>query len=201
MFSSELSTGFDEGDRLVGCYNPKWHKLSHHNILWFNIVVGTKCSGLGDKEIPLECPKCHKSEIIVIDSRDVDENTIRRRRECSKCNYRFTTYEKVEPVRFTVQKKDGSVEPYDRTKMIKGMSLATEKRNIGSEKLDEVADRIEHKLVRTGKSVIPSRRIGDAVICELKELDDVAYLRFASVYKEFRSGKSFEKEIKKLNKE
>lgn len=146
------------------------------------------------------CPKCHKDDIAVIDSRDVDGESIRRRRQCSKCGYRFTTYEKVEPVRFTVQKKSGNVEPYDRVKVLRGLQIATEKRDISKERLEEIVDAIEQKLIRTGKSVIPSRKIGDLVISQLRNLDEVAYLRFASVYKEFCSKKSFAKELEKLEK-
>lgn len=148
----------------------------------------------------MDCPKCHKEDLTVIDSRDVDSNSIRRRRQCDKCGLRFTTYEKIEPIKITVLKKAGGVEPYDRSKVISGMQLATEKRHIDKNTLGKIADRIEQKLIETGKTVIPSKKIGDLVIAELKELDEVAYLRFASVYKEFCSGKSFERELEKLNK-
>lgn len=148
----------------------------------------------------MDCPKCHKAELTVIDSRDVDNDSVRRRRECDNCGFRFTTYEKIEPIKITVLKKDGSLEPYDRNKVIKGMRIATEKRDISTDTLEEVTDKIEQKLIETGESVIPSKIIGDLVIAELKELDEVAYLRFASVYKEFRSPKSFKRELEKLSK-
>jgi len=148
----------------------------------------------------VECPKCRQNSTAVIDSRDVEHNSVRRRRECEACNYRFTTYEKAEPVKFTVAKKDGQVEPYQRQKMIRGMRIAIEKRGIGDEVLEEVADRIEQKIIAQNLENVPSTKIGDLVIKELRSLDEIAYLRFTSVYKEFKTRRSFEKELAKLNK-
>ena len=146
----------------------------------------------------MNCPRCHNSDIEVIDTRDCDSDCVRRRRECVKCHYRFTTYERIEPIKLSVQKRSGGVEPYNREKVIRGMKIATEKRDIDVAELEEIADRIEQKLIETGKPMVPSRKIGNLVIKELKELDEVSYLRFASVYKGFCSGKSFEKELEKL---
>jgi len=146
----------------------------------------------------VRCPKCQQSETSVIDSRDVEHNSIRRRRECEPCRYRFTTYEKIEPVRFTVIKKDGRAEPYDRSKIIRGITIATEKRGVGDEILEEIADKIEQKIIASGKNEVPSTKIGDLVIKELRLLDEVAYLRFTSVYKSFKNRRSFARELAKL---
>ncbi len=147
----------------------------------------------------MECPKCRHHNTAVIDSRDVEHNSVRRRRECETCRYRFTTYEKAEPVKFMVAKKDGKVEPYQRQKMIRGMRIAIEKRGIGDEILEEVADRIEQKIISQNQDSVPTTKIGDLVVKELRQLDEIAYLRFTSVYKEFKTRRSFEKELAKLN--
>ncbi|HOE74582.1 MAG TPA: transcriptional regulator NrdR [bacterium] len=146
------------------------------------------------------CPKCHKDNIAVIDSRDTDDESIRRRRQCVKCRYRFTTYERIEPIKFMVTKKDGSSEPYDRNKVIRGISLATEKRGISPRTIERLVDSIEQQLIQAGEGTITSRNIGDLVIKHLKKLDEVSYIRFASVYKVFRTPKAFANELKKLNK-
>lgn len=145
------------------------------------------------------CPKC-KNETSVIDSRDIDDIIIRRRRECDNCDYRFTTYERIEPVSINVVKRDGSLQAYDRDKIKRGIALAVQKRTISEQEIDDIIDRIESKLFEIGESAIPSRKIGELAIKELRNLDDVAYLRFASVYKSFQSAKSFKKELEKLTK-
>jgi len=145
------------------------------------------------------CPKC-KSETYVIDSRDVEQAVIKRRRECAQCEHRFTTFERIEPITITVLKRDGTLEPYDREKVKRGIELAAQKRTISQPSIDEIIDRLEVKLAEIGKSEIPSRKIGELVINELRQVDEVAYLRFASVYKAFRSIKSFEKELAKLTR-
>jgi len=152
------------------------------------------------KGVVVLCPKCHKDNIAVIDSRDTDDESIRRRRQCVKCRYRFTTYERIEPIKFMVTKKDGSSEPYDRSKVIRGISLATEKRGISPRTIERLVDSIEQQLIQAGESTITSRNIGDLVIKHLKKLDEVSYIRFASVYKVFRTPKAFANELKKLNK-
>lgn len=143
------------------------------------------------------CPKC-KQETFVIDSRDIETTVIRRRRECEDCNHRFTTYERIEPINITVVKRDGSHELYDRDKIKRGILLAIQKRTIPEQEIEEIIDRVETKLSQIGEDEILSRKIGELVIRELRELDEVAYLRFASVYKAFKSAKSFEKELEKL---
>lgn len=146
----------------------------------------------------MECPRCKSTKISVIDSRDCDAAAIRRRRECDGCDFRFTTYERIEPIKLMVQKRDGAVEPYQREKIIRGLQIATEKREISPIILEEIADRIELKLMEEGEGPIPSKRIGDFCIRELRKLDHVAYLRFASVYRSFASLEAFEKEMKKI---
>ncbi len=144
------------------------------------------------------CPRCQNDNTEVIDSRDVDDGSIRRRRQCCKCKYRFTTYENIEPVKLNVLKRDGNVEAYSRVKLLKGMYKATEKRGISADKIEDVADRVEQKLIERDENIVPSKIIGQLVIKELKKLDEVAYIRFASVYKNFNNCNSFIKEAEKL---
>lgn len=145
----------------------------------------------------MQCPNCRNEDTAVIDSRDVDPMNIRRRRECISCHYRFTTYEKFEPIKAMVIKRSGTFEPYDRNKVIKGMNIAAKDR-IDSKDIEAAAIRIEQKIFQRADNQIPSRYIGDLVVSELRGLDEVAYLRFASVYKNFKSIKSFEKELEKI---
>jgi len=147
----------------------------------------------------LNCPRCQNTETSVIDTRECDYDCVRRRRQCEKCRYRFTTYERIDPIKLTVIKNNGKHQPYEREKLIRGMTIATEKRNVGKDTLDEIADRIEQKLLRTGKNEITSRQIGSCVISELRDLDEIAYLRFTSVYRDFKTKKAFTKEIEKLD--
>lgn len=146
----------------------------------------------------MHCPCCKKAETCVIDSRDINPDAIRRRRECSICGYRFTTYERIEPVKLMVVKKNGEKEPYQRSKIINGVSLAIEKRNITPEQVEEIADRIEQELLKTQLAEVTSAKIGKLVLEQLCQIDKVACLRFSSVYKEFSSLKSFERELTKL---
>lgn len=146
------------------------------------------------------CPKCKSEQVYVIDSREMDEKTIRRRRECESCEQRFTTFERIEPVSFTITKKDGTSEPYDRQKIVNGIKRALEKRPVPESKVEEMVDRIEWKLVESGEQEIPSSKIGNLVIRELREVDEVGYLRFASVYRAFRSLDAFSREMKRLEK-
>jgi transcriptional repressor NrdR len=145
----------------------------------------------------MQCPKCHKETTSVIDSRDVDLRVIRRRRECDSCGFRFTTYERIEPT-LTVLKRDGSFEPYNRQKIANGIRLACHRCSITDETVEQTVDRIEAKLMEEGPAPVPSKKIGQLVIKELKQLDEVAYLRFISVFKEFKNAQSFSKELAKL---
>lgn len=145
------------------------------------------------------CPKCQRTSTYVIDSRE-EQDTIRRRRQCAGCGFRYTTYERMEATNLRVVKKDGSREEFDRDKVLKGMLRACEKREIPQETLEQAIGRIESKLSETGEKEIPSKMIGELVIKELKKIDKVAYIRFASVYKEFTDVESFEEEIHKILK-
>lgn len=146
----------------------------------------------------MECPYCHHLETKVTDSRDTGVYTIRRRRECLKCRKRFTTYEYIELTPVYVKKKDGRLEKFDRNKIKNGIMKALEKRPVGHEKIEEMLDSIEEKIRRTGKEEIESKEIGEYVMKGLKEIDHVAYIRFASVYRSFADVSSFEEEIKVL---
>ena len=146
----------------------------------------------------MECPYCQHPETKVTDSRDTGTYTIRRRRECLKCNKRFTTYEYVEMTPVYIVKKDGRREKFDRNKIKKGLMKALEKRPVGHGRIEQMLDSIEDKIRRTGKEEIESSVIGEYVMNVLKETDQVAYIRFASVYRCFADVTSFEMEIKNL---
>jgi transcriptional repressor NrdR len=148
----------------------------------------------------MHCPKCHNQETKVIDSREIDEGSaIRRRRECLKCGFRFSTYEEIELLNLIVIKKDGHKEPYQRNKLEKGIRIACEKRDIDQERFKRIITRIEEQIQNEAKNnEIKSSYIGELVIRELKRVDKVAYIRFASVYHDFEDVKTFQEEIKKL---
>lgn len=146
----------------------------------------------------MECPYCNHLETKVTDSRDTGTYTIRRRRECLKCNKRFTTYEYIELTPVYVKKKDGRLEKFDRSKIKNGIMKALEKRPIGHDKIEEMVDLIEEKIRRAGGEEIESSQIGEYVMDSLKEVDHVAYIRFASVYRSFTDVSSFEREVKSL---
>ena len=149
----------------------------------------------------MECPYCQHPETKVTDSRDTGTYTIRRRRECLKCNRRFTTYEYIEMTPVYVIKKDGRREKFQRNKIKNGITKALEKRPIGHDKIEEMLDSIEEKIRRTGKEEIESSVIGEYVMDILKKTDQVAYIRFASVYRSFTDVSSFEKEVKNLTEQ
>src|SRR5262245_41130580 len=135
----------------------------------------------------MRCPFCRHRENRVVDSRmSADGSTIRRRRVCSSCKRRFTTYERVEDTPTMVIKKDNRREPYDRNKIIAGLTKACEKRPVSTETIAEISDRIEAAVAERGASEIPSSFIGTAVMNELHRIDQVAYVRFASVYRSFK---------------
>ena len=148
----------------------------------------------------MKCPYCHHIETKVTDSRDTGVFTIRRRRECLDCGKRFTTYEYVEMQPLYVVKKDGRREKFDRNKIKNGILKAIEKRPVNHEQVEEILDKIEEKIRRNGSEEINSKDIGEYVMDSLKELDHVAYIRFASVYRSFTDVSSFEEEIKNLTK-
>jgi len=149
----------------------------------------------------MECPYCHNIETKVTDSRDTGALAIRRRRECLKCGKRFTTYEYIELTPIYVKKKDKRLEKFDRNKIKNGLIKALEKRPISHEKIEEILENIEERIRKSGKEEIDSKTIGEYVMDALKEIDHVAYIRFASVYRSFADVSSFEKEIKNLTKQ
>jgi transcriptional repressor NrdR len=148
----------------------------------------------------MRCPECGAAETRVIETRTSDEGRIvRRRRECFECQTRFTTYERVEEKRvILVLKKDGRREAFDRSKLLRGISKACEKLPVPLEKIEEMACRIEGKIRTRGYGEVPVSEIGDLVMDELKGTSQVAYVRFASVYREFTDISSFEEELARL---
>lgn len=147
----------------------------------------------------MNCPYCNWSESKVVDSRPTDEgNSIRRRRECTKCKRRFTTYEKVEETPLIIAKRDGTRELYDRKKLLNGIIRACEKRPVSIEQMEKLIDKVEFKLHNTMEKEVASTKIGEMVIELIKDLDEVAYVRFASVYRQFKDINSFVDELTKL---
>ncbi len=150
----------------------------------------------------MKCPYCDDQESKVIDSRESKKGlSIRRRRECLACRRRFTTYEKIEEIPYMVVKKDGSRQPFDSQKLLRGLLKACEKRPIPIKKVEEIVEEIESKLHERADKEIRSSEIGQYVMERLKELDKVAYVRFASVYREFRDVSEFKRELETLLKE
>jgi transcriptional repressor NrdR len=147
------------------------------------------------------CPFCADSETKVIDSRLVGEgNQVRRRRECQQCGERFTTFETAELVLPRVIKANGSRQPFDEEKLRSGLLRALEKRPVDLETIELALDRIKHRLRATGEREVNTRDVGEMVMDELRELDDVAYVRFASVYRSFQDVNEFQKEIEAMDK-
>lgn len=150
----------------------------------------------------MKCPFCHEADNRVIDSRlSKDANMVRRRRECLKCTRRFTTYERVEEMMPLVIKKDGRRESYDRLKIINGLKRACEKRPVSINTIEAIADRIERGLQERGDKEVASSVIGEAAMRELHDIDQVAYVRFASVYRSFKDISEFMVELEELLKE
>jgi transcriptional repressor NrdR len=147
----------------------------------------------------MKCPFCENPEDKVIDSRTSKEgNAIRRRRECLKCGKRFTSYERVEDVVPMVVKKDGRREPFNASKIKSGLLIACKKRPIETDRIDEIVDNIEKKLIGLGEKEIQSAWIGEEIMSALKDLDQVAYVRFASVYHQFKDIDAMMAELKML---
>jgi transcriptional repressor NrdR len=145
----------------------------------------------------MRCPHCGYREDKVVDSRATqEESAVRRRRECLKCGKRFTTYEYVEEVSLMVIKKDGRREPFDRKKMLSGIIKACEKRPIGTERMEEIATQVERAIQKKSDREVSSSKIGELVMEKLKQLDEVAYVRFASVYRQFKDVGQFMEELK-----
>lgn len=148
----------------------------------------------------MRCPKCGCEESKVVDSRPSESNdSIRRRRECAKCGFRFTTYERREELPLLVVKKDGHRETFDRSKLMRGLVTATVKRDVPIEALDTLIDNIESSLRDQGITEISSNELGSMVLRQLVSLDKVAYVRFASVYRDFKDIEEFSAELRSLN--
>lgn len=150
----------------------------------------------------MKCPKCAHSEIKVTDSRDGKDGTsIRRRRECLKCKHRFTTHERIEKLNFVIVKKDGRREPFDRNKIIEGLQKACEKRPVSVESIENLVADMEREFQERGEKEIASKEVGETMIAKLYELDEVAYVRFASVYRSFKDVSQFMNELEDLLKD
>jgi transcriptional repressor NrdR len=147
----------------------------------------------------MRCPFCGNMEDRVVDSRESREgDVIRRRRECTRCERRFTSYEKIETLPFVVVKRDERREPYDREKLMRGLQVACRKRPVSQDALERVANSVEAAMNNTGEREISSQRIGSLVMSQLRDLDPVAYVRFASVYRNFEDVDAFVKELHEL---
>jgi len=147
----------------------------------------------------MNCPFCLHYESKVVDSRPTDEGqAIRRRRECMACSKRFTTYEKVDEIPLIVVKKNGNREPYNRNKVLNGIIRSCEKRPVSLKEIEQLVDGIEKRVYNTMEREITTELIGNLVIDKIKDLDEVAYVRFASVYREFKDINTFMNEVKKI---
>ncbi|MCL2615281.1 MAG: transcriptional regulator NrdR [Dehalococcoidia bacterium] len=145
----------------------------------------------------MKCPYCGSDDSRVVDSRDTTDG-VRRRRECITCQARFTTYERLQPVNFYVVKKDLRQEEFNKEKLLAGIRKACEKRPLAAEAVERVADDVEAELVQMGKAAAPSSLIGDLVMAHLKKLDNIAYIRFASVYRDFADITDLKQEVDTL---
>ncbi|MBQ7635717.1 MAG: transcriptional repressor NrdR [Lachnospiraceae bacterium] len=147
----------------------------------------------------MKCPYCNKENTRVIDSRPAEDGlSIRRRRECDECGKRFTTYEKIETIPLVVIKKDNTREPYDREKITSGVFSSCHKRPISVAQINELVDEVETAIYNREEKEIPSSVIGEMVMDKLRDMDPVAYVRFASVYREFKDVSTFMDELKKI---
>lgn len=147
----------------------------------------------------MRCPKCNFDETKVLDSRQTDDGfKIRRRRECTSCGQRFTTYEKIEEMQLLVIKRNGNRQGYNRDKIINGLIRACEKRPISLSQIENIAENVEKQLYNNFQTEVSTEQIGEIVMNELKNIDDVAYVRFASVYKQFKDINTFMDELKRI---
>lgn len=150
----------------------------------------------------MRCPACGTSDSRVVDSRTAQSGrAIRRRRECQQCGKRFTTYETIEEGELIIIKSDGRREPFDRNKVFRGIQIACTKRPISTEQIEEIVERVAFYLNSLGEREVSTKRIGECVMEELRKLDDVAYVRFASVYREFKDRKEFLEELRQLDRQ
>ena len=150
-------------------------------------------------KITMRCPYCFYEESKVVDSRSAEDyNAVRRRRECLNCSKRYTTYEKVENIPLVIIKKNKTRETFDREKVLAGIITACQKRPVTAAQMEAIADEIEQQLLNSLEREIPSSTIGELVMQKLKDVDEVAYVRFASVYRQFKDINTFMSELKKL---
>ncbi len=146
----------------------------------------------------MRCPRCGERETRVVDSRDLDEASIRRRRECAACNARFTTYERIEAPRLVVVKRDGSHQEFDREKLLSGLRKALTRRPVADGAAEQAADQIEAELRASGATEVRSSEIGSLAMEKLRALDQIAYIRFASVYQSFEDLEQLKREVDNL---
>lgn len=148
----------------------------------------------------MKCPYCGSENIKTLEIRDSADNTVRRRKECADCGKRFTTYEYVEAIELMVRKKNGELERFDLNKIVRGLQKACEKRPVTMEQIQGLAERVRQDLMIMGKTEVSSREIGDLVMKYLKNLDRIAYIRFASVYRQFEEPEDFRKVLSEVKK-
>jgi transcriptional repressor NrdR len=146
----------------------------------------------------MKCPYCRSENLKTLETRDSPDNTVRRRKECGDCGKRFTSYEYVESVELMVRKKDGRPERFDLNKIVRGLQKACEKRPVSMEQIHELAERVRQDLAMLGKDEVTSQQVGDLVMKQLKKLDRVSYVRFASVYKSFEEPDDFTRVLKEV---
>jgi len=147
----------------------------------------------------MRCPQCGERETRVVDSRDLDDSaTIRRRRECASCSFRFTTYERTEAPRLVIVKRDGTRQEFDRARLVTGLGKALTRRPVPSGAAEQAADAIEAELRAAGITEVPSSRVGALAMQKLRELDQIAYIRFASVYQSFEDLEDLKREVDSL---
>ncbi|HVP93354.1 MAG TPA: transcriptional regulator NrdR [Acidobacteriota bacterium] len=148
----------------------------------------------------MKCPYCGSENLKTLETRDSPDNTVRRRKECADCGKRLTTYEYVETVELMVRKKDDKLEHFDLNKIIRGLQNACEKRPVTMEQIHELAEHVRQDLMSSGKDEVSSREIGDLVMKYLKNLDRIAYIRFASVYRQFEEPEDFKRVLQEVRK-
>lgn len=147
----------------------------------------------------MRCPRCHNNHSRVIDSRQADDGrAIRRRRECENCSNRFTTFERIEATPLLVIKKNGTREEFNRDKILRGLIRSAEKRPVGMEQMEQIVDKVENRIRSLGENEISSNLIGEYVMEELVDVDEISYIRFASVYRQFKDMSVFLKELQDI---
>jgi transcriptional repressor NrdR len=146
----------------------------------------------------MKCPYCGSENLKTLETRDSQDNTVRRRKECAECSRRFTTYEYIETVELMVRKNDGRLERFDLNKIARGLQKACEKRPVSLDQIHELAEHVRQDLTMSGKEEVSSKEIGDLVVKYLKKLDRIAYVRFASVYRRFEEPEDFQRALKEV---